>query len=784
MKGIAYLRSIRRAAHLFRKAFRLAVYHEGIGQYLPPKPTVLQLPVNDICNSHCIMCNIWQHKRDKEFTPDELRQILQDPLFSRVRYVGLSGGEPTLRPDLAQIAQVLVDVLPELNSIGITTNAIRPDTVIKHVLALAEIAERKGIDFLVNVSLDGIGADHDLNRGVTGNFISSVKVIETLQARGLPVIIGCTLTPFNCYGADDVLAWCEDRKLPWQFRTGVEIKRVYNDGYSQQYPFAPEQLFHLTMFFDKLAHHPQVSDTRRRIYQSLVGQLAYALPRTAGCDFRSDGVTLDTRGNISYCSVQSPVIGSAITHSALEVYTKGLPERRRILREHCSSCRHDLPGPPPPGDLAQQGLSLITNPWKSRLGKLFHSPIRETDAFSAPIAIQPATHPLPSQWRHVLITGWYGTETAGDKAILGELYHFLHTYAPDCKITLTTLDRKVSQQTNLEMPFPNEVTVVDLDKAHSPELIEQVDAVLIGGGPLAEIAATRYLWRIFKEANRQQKARILFGCGIGPIHTAQQRQIIGAICQMASAGFLRDAESRKFALELGASASLGVACDPAIAYVRRWASEMGFNKLKNESLRIIGLLRRNTDEFITDMPTAELHNYNLEIASRCAQVLEAACTTYSGMADLLPMHALWVGGDDRLFHRQVAKCITAPSHVIVDRSYLPLDHLLRKMGMGDVALAMRYHGHLFCLALGIPFVSIDYTGKRGKVGSLIERLGYAQWSEPWRDLDARRLSHRLHQLIEEREFWANFLSAQASQMVNDLNGTYSDIFKLDPASPN
>jgi transposase-like protein len=44
-------------------------------------------------------------------------------------------------------------------------------------------------------------------------------------------------------------------------------------------------------------------------------------------------VTLDARGNISYCSVQSPILGPALDGSVWEVFRRGLPERRRILRE-------------------------------------------------------------------------------------------------------------------------------------------------------------------------------------------------------------------------------------------------------------------------------------------------------------------------------------------------------------------------------------------------------------------------------------------------------------------
>ena len=77
------------------------------------KPIVIQFPVNDICNSRCQMCNIWQKKLDYQISAEELASVLENPLFSKVRSVGVNGGEPTLRKDLIQ----LVDVLYETSQI-------------------------------------------------------------------------------------------------------------------------------------------------------------------------------------------------------------------------------------------------------------------------------------------------------------------------------------------------------------------------------------------------------------------------------------------------------------------------------------------------------------------------------------------------------------------------------------------------------------------------------------------------------------------------------------------
>ena len=36
---------------------------------------------------------------------------------------------------------------------------------------------------------------------------------------------------------------------------------------------------------------------------------------------------------------------------------------------------------------------------------------------------------------------------------------------------------------------------------------------------------------------------------------------------------------------------------------------------------------------------------------------------------------------------------------------------------------MRYHAHIFAIGLEVPFISINYTGARGKIDNLMTRLG-------------------------------------------------------------
>ena len=66
---------------------------ENINIYDDPEIHVINLNANDVCNSRCVMCNIWQQKKEHEITPAELETILKDPLYKNVKHIGVTGGE-------------------------------------------------------------------------------------------------------------------------------------------------------------------------------------------------------------------------------------------------------------------------------------------------------------------------------------------------------------------------------------------------------------------------------------------------------------------------------------------------------------------------------------------------------------------------------------------------------------------------------------------------------------------------------------------------------------------
>ena len=80
------------------------------------------------------------------------------------------------------------------------------------------------------------------------------------------------------------------------------------------------------------------------------------------------------------------------------------------------------------------------------------------------------------------------------------------------------------------------------------------------------------------------------------------------------------------------------------------------------------------------------------------------------------MHTLTVGGDDRAFCRRLLG--GDGGEQVEWRRRTPRDEL-DILRTADGVIAMRFHSCVFCLAMGKPFIAIDYT-RGGKIAGLLD----------------------------------------------------------------
>jgi MoaA/NifB/PqqE/SkfB family radical SAM enzyme len=142
-----------------------------------PQISKANIAVTWKCNQHCKSCNIWQTYQGnaesikEEFTLAEYELFLKT---SGLMWVSLTGGEPTLRPDIAEILSISSRYLQKVN---ITTNGSNPGLLEKG------IRQALKFDALIscNLSCEGDEQTHNAFVGKKDSWGSMIESVQRLK---------------------------------------------------------------------------------------------------------------------------------------------------------------------------------------------------------------------------------------------------------------------------------------------------------------------------------------------------------------------------------------------------------------------------------------------------------------------------------------------------------------------------------------------------------------------------------------------------------------------------
>ncbi len=695
--------------------------YQLLGQRWPTKPTVLSLMANDICNSQCQMCLIWKRKRDKEISPEELRRVLSDPFFQKLEYVGITGGEPTLRKDLPELFRVCCETLPRLKGMSMITNAIQERQVIGNVTACAEVCRSHAVPFGVMVSLDGLNEVHDKVRGHKDNFVSARACLQTFRAQGLNTSFGCTITSSNAAYVDELMEWSVANGFHGRFRMAEHIDRLYNNDVLQVIrSFDERTSYHLGLFFFRLEAEYEPETTYQKTYRSIRGMIAEGKPRQTGCPYQTHSVVLSTRGELMYCSPKSPNLGNVLETSPAAVYFGNLEQRRKLLKEHCGDCIHDYHDPV---HLNEKVAFWLECKRRARLYscKALVSLNRAT-ARSTGTVVDPDR--LAS--RNVLIVGWYGTETIGDKAILWSIVQRLRSRqnAPQ-RISLASFHPFITHRTLREIGI-NDIQVVETYSKNFEKTVETADEVVIGGGPLMDLEALNHMLYAFGEVNKRGGVCRVEGCGIGPLVEPLYINVVAELFRLAGDISVRDGKSRERAVHDFNRVDTRIVDDPAVEFVMAHRHSLPANSAHSgPSGCVAAFVREWGSDYRGGRTPEAFKTLKVQFERELAGMLAEFAIQQGAPLHLYPMHCFHVGNDDRVFNRKIIAVLAAEfPELTVEYNRLPVTALeiLSAMSHSRLNVCMRFHAVVFASTLGVPFVAIDYTNK-GKIWSFLSERG-------------------------------------------------------------
>jgi radical SAM protein with 4Fe4S-binding SPASM domain len=139
---------------------------------LPYRATIA---VTKECHSKCQNCGIWKTKKSpEELTADEFEKIAFH--YRQLRWLSLTGGEPTDRIDLPEITAKFSKTNP-LYIVNFSTNGLNSAKVLASAQKIAELNIPK---LIVAVSMDGPCLIHDKIRGIKGSFKKSAATLKEL----------------------------------------------------------------------------------------------------------------------------------------------------------------------------------------------------------------------------------------------------------------------------------------------------------------------------------------------------------------------------------------------------------------------------------------------------------------------------------------------------------------------------------------------------------------------------------------------------------------------------
>jgi len=194
----------------------------------------LRLSVTDRCDFRCTYCLPRSHRDfatpQDWLTPAEIGRI--GAVFSQlgVNHIRLTGGEPLVRPELAEIVGRL-GALPGIEDLSLSTNASR-------LGKFAVDLKSSGVTRL-NISLDSL--DPDTFRALTGGKLPRVlEGIDAAREAGFtPIKINMVvMRGVNDHEVNDMVAFCRSKGLTLRFIEAMPIGPGGQDAQDHYMPLS------------------------------------------------------------------------------------------------------------------------------------------------------------------------------------------------------------------------------------------------------------------------------------------------------------------------------------------------------------------------------------------------------------------------------------------------------------------------------------------------------------------------------------------------------------------
>jgi MoaA/NifB/PqqE/SkfB family radical SAM enzyme len=267
----------------------------------PVRPRSAFLAVTLLCNSKCVMCDIWKNK-GRDFLPVSVYERLP----SSLEMIDITGGEPFLRPDIPELVGTLRRTCPKARLL-ITTHGFMTDRIAQQIGTILE--RDPGIAF--RVSLDGLGKGHDDIRGIPEAFqkvLSTLAVLRAAQVKDLGIIF--TLMNQNKGQLSDVYAFCRQHKMSFSLNVAHDSPVYFGEGKVSLQPSASS----VEKEFDFIFRDQITSINPRQWFKAWFNKQSHLYMTThrrpLACGAGEHFFYVDSHANVYMCHFKNWLIGN------------------------------------------------------------------------------------------------------------------------------------------------------------------------------------------------------------------------------------------------------------------------------------------------------------------------------------------------------------------------------------------------------------------------------------------------------------------------------------------
>lgn len=315
----------------------------GLG--IPDRPHFCSYLVTWRCNARCSMCEIWKSRANdrEEMGVAEARRAFRN--IGRLDVVRISGGEPFMRDDLAEVVGAILETSrPAV--VHITTNGMLTDRIVDF---MGSVGHPERIH--MKVSIDAIGERHSRIRGVPDAYERAIDTLERLspmkKEKRFVLGVNQTISGRECaadgkelkavcdrYGIGLYQTLAHDSDVPL-YSPGAGTSNRYD---SVKKAFTREEL---TGLLGEMRRDVSIEDLDERLFKKyylrgLYNRVVKGVERpNPGCVALGSHIRLLPDGDIATCIGRNVIVGNALTDDVGELWRS---DRMRKYREAVKSC--------------------------------------------------------------------------------------------------------------------------------------------------------------------------------------------------------------------------------------------------------------------------------------------------------------------------------------------------------------------------------------------------------------------------------------------------------------